>query len=72
MKNLDENTLTRQAYELHNVKYSIYQIQNEFYGTPIPEGYEAIYINDGITFSSLKLKKISNNEKSKISEDDQS
>ena len=34
----------KKNYDDHNMKYSIYTGNNRFYGTPIPEGYEAEYI----------------------------
>ncbi len=47
----------KRAYEKHEIKYSIYEGNNQYYGTPVPEGYEAVYIDDGIFPSSLQLKK---------------
>lgn len=51
---------TRKAYDLHGVKYTLYAENNEFNGTPIPEGYEAIYEKcpDGIFPASLRLKRL--------------
>jgi hypothetical protein len=55
---IDEVDLTRKTYDLQGVKYSTYEGNNRFYGTPIPEGYEAIYQEDPIFPPSLILKKI--------------
>lgn len=57
---MDEIDLTRKSYDLHGIKYSIYQGNNRFYGTPVPEGYEAIYIEDpkDLIPASLQLNKI--------------
>jgi hypothetical protein len=58
MNDMDLKELTKQSYEKHGVKYSIYKEMNEFYGTPIPEGYEVILIEDGCFPKSLMLRKI--------------
>lgn len=34
----------KKTYDLHGVKYCIYEGDNRFKGTPVPEGYEAVYI----------------------------
>ncbi len=54
---LNAATLTKRTYEKNEIKYSIYEGNDQFYGTPVPEGYEAVYIDDGIFPSSLQLKK---------------
>jgi len=54
---LDGAVLTKRAYEKHGLKYSIYEGNNRFYGTPVPEGYEAVYLDDGFCPPSLQLKK---------------
>lgn len=50
--------LMKMSYNKHQLKYKIYEGLNRFHGTPIPEGYEAHYVNDGVTPGSLMLKKI--------------
>ncbi len=55
---IDPKYLTLLAYEKHGIKYSIYQGLDRFNGTAVPEGYEAVYINDGIIPDSLQLVKI--------------
>lgn len=55
---LDGPLLTKKAYDKNNIKYSIYEGNNRFYGTTVPEGYEAIYIDDGVCPPSLQLRKI--------------
>lgn len=54
--NLDGIELTRRAYDKCGEKYSIYEGKNRFYGTPVPEGYEAFYIDNGIYPPSLQLR----------------
>ncbi|HLU87171.1 MAG TPA: hypothetical protein VKZ44_05405 [Taishania sp.] len=51
--------LMKRSYDVNGVKYSIYNENNRFHGTPIPEGYEAVYIPKdewGIP-DSLQLKR---------------
>lgn len=55
---LDHKKLILEAYTKHNVKFHLYEGDNRFHGTPIPEGYEAIYINDGFFPDSLQLMKV--------------
>lgn len=54
----EEIDLMRKSYDLHGVKYSIYQGDNRFNGTPVPEGYFAIYQEDYPFPASLVLKKL--------------
>jgi hypothetical protein len=50
--------LIKLAYDAHKISYTIYRSNNKFDGTPIPEGYKAVYIDDGIVPPSLLLKKL--------------
>jgi len=34
----------KEVYDLHGVDYTIYEGNNRFNGTPVPKGYEAVYI----------------------------
>ena len=49
--------LTRITFDVHKIPYTLYKSNNKFDGTPIPEGYEPIYIDDGIFPPSLRLRK---------------
>lgn len=52
----DPSQITKEAYDKHEIKYSVYQGLNRFQGTPIPNGYEAEYIPyDGMIPDSLRL-----------------
>lgn len=55
-----EIELTKKSYDLHGVNYSIYQDDNKFKGTPVPESYEAIYLEDleDLIPASLQLNKL--------------
>lgn len=55
--NLDHISLITKSYEKHDIKYSLYEENNRFYGTPIPDGYEAIYIDDEFCPPSLQIKR---------------
>jgi hypothetical protein len=55
----DEATrLTKQAYDKHGVEYTIYHGNNRFDGTPVPEGYKAVYKKDEMFPDYLSLEKI--------------
>ena len=49
----------KQYYDTHEVPYTIYEGNDRFKGTPVPDGYEAIYIprDDWGIPDSLQLKR---------------
>lgn len=55
---MEDRELTRLVYEKHGVEYTEYKGLNRFYGTPVPKGYKAIYVNDGVIPDSLQLVRI--------------
>ena len=52
--------VTKNVYDKHGIKYSLYEEENRFKRIPIPEGYKAVYSKDeefGIDFISLEKVK---------------
>ncbi len=49
----------KEAYDTHGVPYTLYEGNNRFKGTPVPDGYEATYIprDDWGIPDSLQLKR---------------
>ncbi len=51
--------LTKMVYDKHGIKYSIYESDNRFNGTPVPEGYKAVYFKDEeFGIDSISLEKL--------------
>lgn len=57
-----DSSRIKEAYDLHEVPYTLYEGNDRFKGTPVPDGYEAIYIPRGEwgTPDSLQLKRKTN------------
>ena len=55
----ESNEFTKRLYDLHEIKYTLYEGNDRFFGTPIPEGYQAIYNDENdLIPPSLILNKI--------------